>query len=128
MIAPDIAVKIKPGARVRVYERVPAESAAAAGKKKGAKEKSHSRVGRTSKFEGIVLSRKHGSESGASFRVRATILSVGVEKVYPLHAPTIEKVQILSSPRKVHRAKLYYMRRLSRTETRQKLASITEEK
>mgnify|MGYP001576436723 FL=1 len=121
--------QIKPGARVRVYEKISAEGKSAKagkGKKGGGKDAPAGRIGRTSKFEGIVLSRKHGSESGASFRVRAIILGVGVEKSYPLHAPTIEKVQILSSPRKVHRAKLYYMRNLSRTETRQHIGAMTE--
>ena len=125
MISPEIAAQIKPGARVRVYEKVFADvkAVSAKGKKEG---KGGSRE-RTAKFEGIVLSRKHGSESGASFRVRAMILGVGVEKAYPLHAPTIDRVQVLSSPRKVHRAKLYYMRRLSRTETRQKVGAMTEQ-
>ncbi len=123
MISEEAAAKIKPGARVRVYEKASAESVKGG---KSEKREKGGKAGRTSKFEGIVLSRKHGNESGASFRVRAVILGEGVEKVYPLHAPTIEKVQVLSSPRKVHRAKLYYLRRLSRTETRQRMGAMSE--
>ena len=95
---------IKPGAAVRVYEKI----------KEGDKT-------RISKFEGVVLARKHGSEPGAAFTVRATVASEGVEKIYPLHSPRIERVEIISSPGKVSRAKLYYLRRLSKKEMRQKL-------
>lgn len=104
MIDANVMPKIKPGATVRVHERV----------KEGDKE-------RISKFEGLVLARKHGSEPGASFTVRASIANVGVEKVYPIHSPMIAKVEVLSSPKKVHRAKLYYVRDLSKKEIRQRL-------
>lgn len=109
MITQEALAKIKSGATVRVWEKV----------KEGDKE-------RLSKFEGLVLARKHGSEPGATFTVRATVAGVGMEKIYPLHSPRIEKVDILSSPRKVHRAKLYYIRNLSKRETRQKLGTATE--
>jgi len=99
-----IAQKIKPGAKVRVWERV----------KEGDKE-------RQSAFEGIVIARKHGNEAGASFTVRAVLSDVGVEKVYPIHAPTIAKVDVLSSPKKVHRSKLYYLREFSSKKARERL-------
>lgn len=98
--------KIKSGAVVRVHERV----------KDGDKE-------RISLFEGLVLARKHGSEIGATFTVRATVAGVGMEKVYPIHSPMIAKVDVLSSPKKVHRSKLYYVRDLSNKEIRQKVSS-----
>lgn len=104
MITPEVNQKIKPGAQVKVWEKI----------KEGDKQ-------RLSKFEGLVLARKHGNESGASFTVRSTIAGVGVEKAYPIHSPVIEKVEIVSSPRKVHRAKLYYIRTRSKKEARQKL-------
>jgi large subunit ribosomal protein L19 len=99
-----IADQIKPGAKVRVWERI----------KEGDKE-------RQSSFEGIVLSRKHGNESGATFTVRAVLQEVGVEKVYPLHGPTIARVQVLGSPKKVHKSKLYYLRTFSSRQTRERL-------
>lgn len=99
-----VASKIKPGAKVRVWERI----------REGDKE-------RQSAFEGIVIARKHGNEPGATFTVRAVISEVGVEKVYPLHAPTIAKLEVLSSPRKVHRAKLYYLRGFSSRKIRERL-------
>ena len=104
MIAQEVNKKIKPGAAVRVWEKV----------KEGDKE-------RLSRFEGLVLARKHGNEKGASFTVRATVAGVGVEKVYPIHSPRIDKVEVLNTPKKVHRAKLYYIRSLSKREIRQKL-------
>ncbi|PIP29742.1 50S ribosomal protein L19 [Candidatus Jorgensenbacteria bacterium CG10_big_fil_rev_8_21_14_0_10_54_38] len=100
----DTMKKIKPGAQVRVWERI----------KEGEKE-------RQSAFEGIVIARKHGSEAGASFTVRAVLSAVGVEKVYPIHSPMIAKVEILSSPKKVHRAKLYYLRGFSSRKVKERL-------
>ena len=106
MINQEILPKIKPGATVKVFEKV----------KEGDKE-------RIAQFSGLVLARKHGKEAGGSFTVRATVAGVGVEKVYPINSPRIEKVQIVNSPRKVSRAKLYYVRTLSRKETRQKIGT-----
>lgn len=96
MIAEDIIPKIKPGAKVRVYE------------------------GKTP-FEGLVIARKHGSEPGATFTVRSVMAGVGVEKVYPIHSPAIVKVQVVSTPKKVHRSKLYFVRNVSGATIRRKL-------
>jgi large subunit ribosomal protein L19 len=96
MISEEILKKIKPGAKVKVYE------------------------GKTP-FEGIVISRKHGSEAGATFVVRAIVAGIGVEKVYPVHSPSIVKVTIVSSPKKVGRSKLYFVRKISNARIRTKL-------
>lgn len=111
MISAEVLMKIKPGATVRVWEKT----------KEGDKE-------RVSRFEGLVLARKHGSEKGATFTVRATVAGVGVEKIYPIYSPRIEKIDIINSPKKVSRAKLYYVRDLSKKQTRQKLGSATTKK
>jgi len=100
----EILNKIKPGAKVKVWEKI----------KEGDKE-------RLTSFNGIVIARKHGSEPGATFTVRAILQEVGVEKVYPLHSPTIAKIQIISSPKKVHRAKLYYLRKFSAKKIKERL-------
>jgi len=100
----EIIEKIKSGAKVRVWERI--------------KEKDKER---RSSFEGIVISRKHGSETGASFTVRATLYEIAVEKTYPLHSPIIAKIEILSSPKKVHRSKLYHIRDFSAKKIRERL-------
>ncbi|MBI4991805.1 MAG: 50S ribosomal protein L19 [Candidatus Harrisonbacteria bacterium] len=106
MLSKEVLEKIKSGAIIKVFEKV----------KEGDKE-------RVAQFSGLVLARKHGSELGATFTVRATLAGVGVEKVYPINSPAIEKIVIVKSPKKVSRAKLYYIRDLSRKETRQKIGS-----
>jgi len=60
-------------------------------------------------FEGIVLARKHGNEPGATFTVRKMASGVGVEKIFPLYSPNIDKIEIVKRS-KVRRAKLYFIR------------------
>ncbi len=126
MISKEILAKIKPGARVRVTERVlidmTVEEGGGGAKKAVNKLKEAKAVKeRISVFEGIVLARKHGNEPGATFTVRATVAGVGMEKNYPIHSPVISKIEILTSPKKVSRAKLYYLRDLAPKGIRQKL-------
>lgn len=98
--------QIKPGTRVKVWERI----------KEGDKE-------RESPFEGVVLARKHGQEPGATFTVRTSIKNVGVEKIFPIHSPTI-RVEILGTPEKIKKSKLYYLRDLSPRKIKEKLRKI----
>ena len=60
-------------------------------------------------FEGLVLARKHGNEAGATFTVRKVVDGIGVEKIYPLFSPLIDKIEITKRS-KVRRSKLYYIR------------------
>ena len=59
-------------------------------------------------FEGTVIAKKHGGLE-ETFTVRRLAYGVGVEKVFPIHSPLIEKVETLRSGY-VRRAKLYYLR------------------
>jgi len=75
-------------------------------------------------FEGLVLSRKHGTESGATFTVRKVASGVGVERIFPLYSPNIGKIEILKKA-KTRRNKLYYIRTKAVKEVRKRLKSIT---
>ena len=124
MIAKEILEKIKPGTKVRVVERVLMDLSE---KRKGAKVAVKSTKGeknvkeRVSTFEGLVIARKHGNEPGGTFTVRSTVAGVGMEKVYPIHSPVINKVDIITAPKKVRRSKLYYLRNLSAKGIRRKM-------
>mgnify|MGYP002147355058 CR=1 FL=1 len=75
-------------------------------------------------FEGLVLARKHGTEAGATFTVRKVIDSVGVEKIFPLYSPNIDKIEVLRKS-KTRRNKLYYIRTKAVKEVKKRLKSIT---
>jgi large subunit ribosomal protein L19 len=76
---------------------------------------------RTQVFSGIVIRIRH-SGAGASFTVRQIFHGVGVERTFPYHSPLLEKVGVVKRAH-VHRAKLYYLRGLSRKKARQKMKS-----
>ena len=59
-------------------------------------------------FEGIVIAKKHGGIE-ETFTVRRVSYGVGVEKVFPVHSPSVEKIELVRHG-KVRRAKLYYLR------------------
>src|ERR1700689_2502467 len=71
-------------------------------------------------FEGLVLARKHGTEAGGTFTVRHVMQGVGVEKIFPLYSPMIDKIEIVKRSR-VRRAKLYYIRDKVAREARRQL-------
>ena len=83
---------IRPGDTVKVYQKI--------------KEKDKERL---QAFEGVVIARKHGKGISATITVRSVISGVGVEKIFPIHSPVIEKIEVLKRG-KVRRAKLYYLR------------------
>ncbi|MEW6683560.1 MAG: 50S ribosomal protein L19 [Nitrospirota bacterium] len=59
-------------------------------------------------FEGVVIARK-GTSNRETFSVRKVSYGVGVERIFPVHSPFVEKVEVVRSGR-VRRAKLYYLR------------------
>ena len=98
--------EIKPGDTVRVYQKI----------------KEEGKEGRTQVFEGQVLAKKHGKEVGSSITVRKEISGVGVEKIFPLHSPLVERIELVKKG-KARRAKLYYLR-----EAKGKKAKLKEKK
>ncbi len=84
---------IRPGDTVRLYQKT---------EEKG-KEKSQI-------FEGLVIAKKHGKGVSATITVRKVISGIGVEKIFPIHSPVIEKIEIVKRSR-VRRAKLYFLRK-----------------
>jgi large subunit ribosomal protein L19 len=72
-------------------------------------------------FQGVVISKRKGGIN-ASFTVRKVSYGVGVERVFPMHSPIIDKVEIVTRGR-VRRAKIYYLRKL-----RGKAARIREKR
>ena len=83
----------EPGDTVRVHVRI----------KEGDKE-------RLQVFEGVVIARKHGGLR-ETITVRKTSFSIGVERIFPLHATIIDHIDVVKRGR-VRRAKLYYLRNL----------------
>ncbi|MFH1820470.1 MAG: 50S ribosomal protein L19 [Candidatus Nealsonbacteria bacterium] len=83
---------IRPGDSVRITQKI----------KEGDKE-------RDQIFEGLVIARKHGKGMESTITVRKIVSGVGIEKIFPLHSPAIEKMSIVKRG-KVRRAKLYFLR------------------
>lgn len=74
-------------------------------------------------FEGLVIAVKHGTEPGATFTVRTTMSGIGVEKIFPLYSPVIDKIEITKRS-KVRRAKLYFIREKVAREVRRQLRNM----
>jgi large subunit ribosomal protein L19 len=77
---------------------------------------------RTQAFEGTVLARKHGHEIGATFTVRKIASGVGVERIFPLYSPMIDKIEVTKRSR-ARRSKLYYIRTKAVKDVRRKMRS-----
>jgi large subunit ribosomal protein L19 len=60
-------------------------------------------------FEGTIIAAKHGQEAGATITVRKISNAVGVEKIFPIHSPVVEKIEVVKEYA-VRRAKLHYLR------------------
>ena len=76
-------------------------------------------------FEGVVIAKKGGG-SRETFIVRKVSYGVGVERIFPLHSPLIDKIEVMRQG-KVRRAKLYYLRGLSKKASRIKERSRIEQ-
>lgn len=74
-------------------------------------------------FEGLVLAQKHGSEVGATFTVRKVVDGVGVERIFPLYSPMIDKIEILKRS-KVRQSKLYHIRKKAEKDIRREMSKL----
>ncbi len=83
---------LKTGDTVKVYQKI--------------QEKGKTRI---QMFEGMILAIKHKTEAGATFTVRKSANGYGLERIFPLYSPMIDKIEIVKRS-KVRRAKLYYIR------------------
>jgi len=61
-------------------------------------------------FQGVVISKRKGN-TNAMFTVRKVSYGVGVERIFPLHSPALDKIEVVTRGR-VRRAKIYYLRKL----------------
>ena len=93
---------IKPGSTVRVHQKIVEIN-------KDPKSGKETRKERVQVFEGLVIAKKGGNGVNATFTVRKITSGVGVERIYPIHSPNIEKVEVIRQPQ-VRKAKLYYVR------------------
>lgn len=83
---------VKSGDTVRIHQKI----------KEGEKE-------RIQVFEGLILARKNGKGIAGTITVRKVVSGIGVEKVFPMHSPSIDKIEIVKRG-KTRRSKLYYLR------------------
>lgn len=104
--------EFRPGDTIRVNVRL----------KEGEGEKEKERL---QAFEGVVISKK-GRASSATFTVRRVSFGVGIERIFPLHSPTISSIEVVGKG-KVRRARLYYLRDLRGKAARIKRAGREEE-
>ena len=74
-------------------------------------------------FEGMILAVKHGKEPGGTFTVRKVMSGVGVEKIFAIYSPMIDKIEVVKRS-KVRRAKLYYIREKVAREIRRKMRKL----
>ena len=74
-------------------------------------------------FEGTVLARKHGTEPGSTFTVRRVASGIGVERIFPLFSPMIDKIEVTKKSRS-RKSKLYYIRAKALKDVRKKLRAI----
>ena len=117
------ALDFRAGDTIRVWSKIAEEKTSTKANKKTEKIIKF----RLQAFEGIVLARKHGKEIGATFTVRKIASGVGVERIFPLFSPLIDRIEIIKKA-KAGRSKLYYIRDKAVKDVRKKLRSVANEK
>lgn len=100
---------LKPGYTVKIHHKI----------KEGEK-------GRVQIFDGLIIAISSGEGVNRTITVRKIVEGIGVEKIFPIYSPIIEKIQVKKES-KVRRAKLYYMRKLSGKSARLQESFVNEE-
>lgn len=108
------ALDVRSGDTVRVTQKIVEKD------KKTGKPKT-----RLQDFEGLCLAVKHGKEAGGTITVRKVASGVGVERIFPIYSPMIEKIEVVRRS-KVRRAKLYHIRDKAAKEVRRQMRNIRE--
>ncbi len=93
----DIRNALSPGMIVKVHQKI---------KELNAKGEEKERI---QIFEGIIIAMKHGLEHAATITVRKISESIGVEKIFPIHSPVVDKIELVRRM-KVNQARPYYIR------------------
>jgi large subunit ribosomal protein L19 len=105
--------ELQPGDTIKVHQKI----------KEGEKE-------RIQIFEGLIIAKKHGKGISATITVRKVVDGVGVERVFPIHSPSLDKIEVVKRG-KVRRSKLYYLRtakgKKSRLKNKEFSQAIAEE-
>jgi large subunit ribosomal protein L19 len=99
---------VKPGYTIKVHQKI----------KEGDKE-------RIQIFEGIVIARKHGKGITSTVTVRKVTDGIGIERIFPVHSPAIEKIEVIKKG-KARRSKLYYLRTAKGRKSRLKNKEFAE--
>ena len=110
---------IRSGDTVKVHQKI--KEAAKKGKSAKAETKERIQV-----FEGQVIARKHGQGLNSTITVRKVISGVGVEKIFPVHSPIIDKIELVKKG-KAKRSKLYYLREAKGRKAKLKREQIVTE-
>lgn len=103
-------IRLRPGVTIKVHQQI----------KEGNKT-------RTQIFEGMIIARKHGKGISSTVTVRKISGGIGVERIFPLHLPTISRFEVVKTS-KVRKAKLYYLRGKTARETKKKVKNVSEAK
>lgn len=111
-ISPALASRqnldIRPGDTVRVHVKI--------------EEKGKTRI---QMYEGLVLACKHGKEAGGTITVRKVSHGVGVERIFPIYSPMIDKIEVIRRS-SVRRSKLYFIREKVTRDIRHKMRNFIE--
>ncbi len=74
-------------------------------------------------YEGLVLARKHGTEAGGTFTVRRVASGVGMERIFLLYSPNIDRIEVIKRS-KVRRSKLYHIRDKAAKDVRRQMRNV----